>query len=197
MQVNYSTHGGIVLAVLVVIAFTVIGIALVRRKLDLKQFVFSILLAAAMICWFVSSIGEYVRTGIKLRFYNLFSYIPFGTLIFGDLGYDSFEEFMRLYLANQIRRITVSFGFAVIWGSLAPTIFKAESLKRLLIYTAGVVLPLEVTIMLAYMFGVANLTEFYDTGSYVMLTAGSIFGYFIQKGISDIRNERRIENDNG
>lgn len=76
-------------------------------------------------------------------------------------------------------------------------VFKAKSLKRFLIITAKVVLPLEVIVMLAYMFGVANLTEFYDTGSFVMLILGSILGYFIQKGISDMYNGGRAENDNG
>ena len=52
-------------------------------------------------------------------------------------------------------------------------------------------------IMLAYMFGVAIPTEYYDTGSIVMLMVGSILGYFIQKGISDLCKGRRTENDNG
>lgn len=197
MQVSYSTHGGIVLAVLVVIAFTIIGIALVRRRLNIKELMLSFLLAAAMIFWFVLSIGEYVRTVIDLKFYSLYSYMPFGTVFVGELGIENFTELMRSYLANQLRRLTVSFGFAVVWGLLAPTVCRVKRLKQFLLITAVTVLPLEVMVMLAYMFGVAELTEYYDTGSFVLLIVGAILGYFIQKGISDMRNERRIENDKG
>lgn len=199
VSISFGTHGGIVLAFLIILAFTVIGIALVRRKLNLSRFILAFVLAAAMIVWFVLSIGEYIRIG-EMRFYRFFSYIPFGTIFVGDfrdLGWESFDEFMNGHLAAQLWRAAIPLGFAVIWGALAPTVLNAKKLSRLLRITAAVVIPIEALVMLAVMFGAANLKAFYDTSSFILLIVGTILGYFIQKGISKLYAKRRAQNDNG
>lgn len=199
VSISYSTHSGIVPAILIIIAFTVIGAAAVRRKLNLKRFILAFVLAAAMIVWFALSIGEYITIG-EPRFGGLLSYVPFGTIFgvdFKEWGFCSFSEFMQAYLANQLLRAAVSFGFAVIWGALAPTVLNAKKLPRLLRITAAVIIPIEALVMLAWMFKVTDNTCYYDTGSFILLIAGTILGYFIQKGISKLFAKRSGQNDNG
>lgn len=69
---------------------------------------------------------------------------------------------------------------------LAPTVFKIKSFRQFLIPTISIILPLEFIILLGFLFGFAAPVDFYDTGSYILLAAGTVLGYNIQKGFSKL-----------
>lgn len=62
ISISFGTHGGIVLAFLMVLAFTVIDITLVRRKLNLTRFILAFVLAAAITLGFAVIWGALAPT---------------------------------------------------------------------------------------------------------------------------------------
>lgn len=190
-MVMMSTHHGMGLTILILIPMIVIVVSTIRRMLNVKQFICAVLLAAATIYWFVMTFGPWIDTEIRIVHFQG-KIIPFGTLFvsYKDFGFDDEGIFITNYLIPQFKRLTIIFCYALIWGVLAPTVFKIKSFKQFLIPTISIILPLELIILLGFLFGFAAPVDFYDTGCYILLALGTALGYNIQKGISKLHEER-------
>lgn len=186
-----STRDGIGLAILILIPAIVIIVSVIRRMLNFKQFICAVLLASATIYWFVMTFGPWIDTQMRTVTFQG-KIIPFGTLFvsYKDFGFNNEEIFITNYLIPQFKRLAIVFCYAVIWGVLAPTVFKIKSFRQFLIPTISIVLPLEFIILFGFLFGFAAPVDFYDTGSYILLAAGTVLGYNIQKGISKFLEKR-------
>ena len=64
ISISFGTHDGIVLAFLIVLAFTVIGITLVRRKLNLTRFILAFVLAGGDSAWICGDLGSACANGV-------------------------------------------------------------------------------------------------------------------------------------
>lgn len=184
-MVMFDTECGIFLASLVFIAILLIVIPVVRRKRTIKQLPCMILLAAAMIFWFVKSIGPHVVFGSQPMI-CINNFVPFGTIFVSQDFVEQFpsrKEYVTYYLSPQLIRLAIDFAFGILWGVLAPIVFKIENLKRYIFLTAIIVIPVEILINAFFVLGI-SYEEVYDMGEYILLLVGTMLGWFIGNGIS-------------
>lgn len=190
-MVMFDTECGIFLAGLVFIAILLIVIPVVRRKRTVKQLPCMILLAAAMIFWFVKSIGPHVVFGSQPMI-CINNFVPFGTVFMPQDFVEQFpsrDEYVTFYLSPQLIRLAIDFAFGILWGIFAPMVFKIESLKRYIFLTAIIVIPTEILVNVFFLFGI-SYEGFYDMGEYIMLIVGTILGRLIGNGISEINRDK-------
>lgn len=197
-MVIVDTEHGIFLAGLVLIAFFTAVIPVLKRKRTFKQLPCIILLAAVMVFWFVKSIGTQVVIGLEPMI-CINNFIPFGTVFMPQSFIEQFstrQEYISIYLSPQLIRLAIDLTFGILWGILAPIVFKIESFKKYMFFTAIIVLPLEILINIFFLFGISYVGV-YDMGSYILLAVGATLGWLIESGISKIFKNRGIGNDNG
>lgn len=186
-MIMLDTESGVFLAGLVFIAILLIVIPVVRRKRTVKQLPCMILLAAAMIFWFIKSIGSHVVFGSQ-SIICINNFIPFGSIFVSQDFVEQFpsrKEYVTYYLSPQLIRLAIDFAFGIIWGILAPMVFKIENLKRYIFLTAIIVIPVEILINVFFVLGI-SYEEVYDMGEYILLLVGTMLGWFIGSGISKI-----------
>lgn len=182
-------------ALMGLVAVALIGSFVFKRTIGLKRFISATLLAAIFIFRVTHALGERLQFGDDLRIHELLNAFPFGTLFVPpeEFGWEEFnDEFIVYYLSPQLIRLAIDFAFAVAWGILASITFDIKKLGHLLLLTAFVVLPTELLINFCYLCGIAY-TNYYDTGSYVLLAVGAVLGFFIWKGFSELYYERRLK----
>lgn len=190
-MVMIDTECGIFLAGLVFIAILLIVIPVVKRKRTIKQIPCMILLAAAMIFWFVKSIGSHVVFGSNPMI-CIDNFVPFGTVFVPQAFVEQFpsrEEYVNYYLSSQLIRFAIDFAFGILWGILAPMVFKTGGFKRYIFLTAIVVVPIEILINVFFLLGI-SYEGVYDTGEYILLMVGTILGWLIGSGISKISKDK-------
>lgn len=196
-MVMFETGRGIFLAVLVLIAVVVIAVPLIRRKMKPGQFFCAVILSAAMIFWFVRSLGEYVVFG-GAPSVCMDNFIPFGTVFVSDdfiAMFASGEEFSDVYLMPQVTRLLRELALGLVWGALAPAAFNTKTVKGFVGVTLLVVLPLELLINVFFLLGAAY-DGHYDMGSYIMLATGCAAGRLIYGGITALFKGRSKTRDN-
>lgn len=190
-MVMFDTECGIFLAGLVFIAIILIVVPVVRRKRTIKQLPCMILLAAAMIFWFVKSIGSHVVFGSQ-PMVCIDNFIPFSTVFVPQdfvEQFPSMKEYVIYYLSPQLIRLAIDFAFGVIWGVLAPMVFKIGNFKRYIFITAIIVVPVEILINVFFVLGI-SYEEVYDMGEYILLIVGTMLGWLIGSGIAKMYNDK-------
>lgn len=190
-MVMFDTEGGIFLAGLVFIAIILIMIPVVKRKRTIKQLPCMILLAAAMIFWFVKSIGSHVVFGSQ-PMVCIDNFAPFSTIFVPQDFVEQFpsrKEYVAYYLSPQLIRLAIDFAFGILWGVLAPMVFKIGNLKRYIFLTAIIVIPVEILINVFFVLGI-SYEEVYDMGEYILLMVGTMLGWLIGSGISKIYKDK-------
>lgn len=196
-MVIFDTERGIFLTGLVFIAILLIVIPIVKRKMTVKQLPFMILLAAAMIFWFVKSIGSHVVFGSQPMI-CIDNFIPFKTVFVPQTFVDQFpsrQEYVTYYLSPQCIRLAADFAFGILWGILVPIVFKTKDIKKYMFLTAVIVFPAEILINVFFLLGI-SYEGVYDTGEYILLVVGTILGWLIGSRISKNSKNKGDSNDN-
>ncbi len=193
-----ETGRGVFLAVLVLIAAVIIAVPLIRRKMKPGQLLCAVILSAAMIFWFVRSLGEYVVFGGAPSI-SMDNFIPFGTVFVSDdfiAMFASGEEFSDVYLMPQVTRLLRDLAMGLVWGALAPAALNAKTIKGFMCAALFVLIPLELAVNVLFLLGSAY-NGHYDMGSYIMLAAGCAAGRLIYGGIAALFKGRSKTRDNG
>ena len=146
---------------------------LIMRKLNLKRFLISIVLSAALVFFVSETIGS-LHFNNGLDPWQPDSLIPFKHF-FGHEEYVSFLCFLAIYS----RLFAVNFAFAVLWGALSPALFKIDTLKKYIIISLCSILPLQILAMVLNYNRISDVG--FDTGSYIMAALGLFLGWLLHK----------------
>ncbi len=197
-MIMFETGRGVFLAVLVLIAVVAVAVPLIKRKMKPGQLLCAVILSAAIIYWFIRSLGEYVVFAGAPSI-CMDNFIPFGTVFVSDdfiAMFASGEEFSAVYLVPQLTRLLRDLAFGLVWGALAPIAFDAKTIKGFVCATLLVVLTLELLVNIFFLLGIAY-DGHYDMGSYIMSAIGCAAGRLIYGGITALFKGRGKTHDNG
>lgn len=191
VEIDTNIH---VLFVLILIVSVLNIWGLFTRRFNLKGFICSIILSVSAVFWIINGLGDMIGFPPSLYHMEAFGFVPFGKLFFvpSEGNWSSTEAHLN-YLMPIITYLAVTFVFGIIWGILAPTVFKSVTLKEYVRSVFAVIFPVNLLINLSHLFYV-SYTEHFDMGSYIMLAAGCFIGWIIHKRI-DLRLKKGKEND--
>lgn len=170
---------GIVLWALLFIAIVLIAAFLIARRLNLKQFAVAVVLAVAAIFRIVEGLGDSVGFPPALQYINRFNFIPFAKLFFvpGEGSWSSTEAHLY-YLIPILVDLAAAFGLGILWGLLAPILFKITTTKKYIKTTLFILLPIQLLVNLSHLFYM-SYSEHFDIGSYILMASGSFLGWMI------------------
>lgn len=186
---------GTVLFSLVFIAVVLIAAFLIARRLSFKQLIAAVFLAAAVIFRIVEGLGEDIGLPPLPQYMGLFDLCPFRKLFMvpGEGSWPSAEA-QLFYLTPILTDLAVAFGTGLLWGLLAPVVFKITAGKRYVKISLFILLPVQLTVNLCHLFYLSYSGNF-DMGSYILMAAGCALGWIIYKKAASRRKEKKL-NDN-
>ena len=164
---------GIILFALVFVAVILIAAFLIARRLGLKQVIAAVLLAAAVIFRVVEGLGDSVGFPPTLQYIGRYNFIPFAKLFFvpGEGHWSSIENHLY-YLTPILTDLAAALLLGILWGLLAPIIFKATTAKKYIKITLLILLPVQLLVNLSHLFYM-SYSEHFDMGSYVVMALSS------------------------
>lgn len=170
---------GLVLYALVFIAIVLIAAFLIARKLNLKQLIAAVFLAGAVIFRIVEGLGDSIGFPPTLKYINRFNFVPFARLFFapGEGSWPSTEAHLY-YLIPILFDLATALLLGMVWGLLAPTVFKITTVKKYIKTTLLILLPVQVLVNLSHLF-YFSYSEHFDMGGYVVMALGCILGWMI------------------
>ena len=170
---------GLVLYVLVFIAIVLIAAFLIARRLNLKQLAAAVFLSGAVIFRIVEGLGDSVGFPPALQYINRFNFIPFAKLFFVPReGSWPDTEAHLYYLIPILFDLATAFLLGIVWGLLAPTVFKITTVKKYIKTTLLILLPVQLLVNLSHLF-YFSYSEHFDMGSYVVMALGCILGWIL------------------
>ena len=174
---------GIILFALIFIAIILIGAFLIARRLDLKQAVAAVFLAAAAIFRIVEGLGDSIGFPPTLKYISSFNFIPFGKLFFvpGDGSWPSTQAHLY-YLIPILIDLAAAFALGVLWGLSAPTVFRITTAKKYVKTTLLILLPVQLLVNLSHLFYFSYSNHF-DMGGYIVMAAGCLLGWSILNAV--------------